>query len=335
MRAHRDSNPIRAWWIAAVILILGGSATPAASQGLIAPSGHWGALMFPEAEPLNEFGLSFDRFTPYGKVTDKADTAYNAIDENMGLNFAHFSWSTPLRRRSGILRVIGQLGYAADQPTEFLQNDFLHHNRNLGFIREVPSRSGVEWGVSAESNFFFDTRPTSRRIPLAYTAPVFVGAGGALSSVYHELFVQGGIRAQNARWRNASLPAPSFMVRAGLAAVGSEAFPDSTVSNGYIAWQASVRIPLDRWWEAGSVLPEIEVGYSKSTGLFQRSVPDGTGVERIAETMCTVAFKWAGGDFTAETYNDTCGQKDKGPSFGIRTYVRWRRNPLRDMREGT
>ena len=65
-----------------------------AAQTLVSPSAHFGASVFPEFEPVAQFGLHFDRFTEFGKGTNPDGTYTFAhryrLESTVGLNFAAF-----------------------------------------------------------------------------------------------------------------------------------------------------------------------------------------------------------------------------------------------------
>ena len=330
---------LRTQWL----LLLAALALPSAhagAQGLSVPSASYGALTFPELESFWEFGLNFDRFTDSTKDIDYLDQTRRvpryALRQTIGYNLAHLGRSWRWRKTGSVIRVLALGGWAGDQPTNFLQNQFRHHDDNLHYVPVDHPQHGVHGGLTLDINRWFDgTIQAGERTWLS--SGIFLGAGGTASTIHNEVILQGGLRSFRWRLLGVDLPAPSAMFRKAMF-VRRGRVPDSTLANTYMLTGLSVRVPVDRWLNA-TLLPEIELGRSSSTGLYLDDGllrrDDSLGLVkfrdplrkeqfRVRETFCTVALRWVGGDFTIETWNDTCGNKDIGPSYGARMYVRWR-----------
>ena len=296
------------------------TAAGAEAQTLVSPSAHFGASIFPEFEPMAQFGLHFDRFTEFGKDLNPDGTYTFArryrLGTTVGLNFAAFSGTGRLfGSRTTLYRFTGQLGLSNDQPTEFFQNEIVHRARGL---TKVPTgenvRKAFEAGAGLEVNRWLE--------PGWVRLPVFAGAGFAWSTLLGELFVQGGVRVPRF--------GPSLMLRAGRT-FGGGAFPTRDIAQSYAMLHGSFRAPLDDWltgdaactWVC-SLIPEVELGVSWTSGLFRRA----SGVV-AAEVFCTARLTW--GPFNFESWNDSCGGKDEGPTFGVRLYAQSQAVTLRNL----
>ena len=272
-------------------------------QTLVTPSSHWGALIYPEFEPMGQFGIHLDRFTEFDKKKDAAGnpirTPYNGLAQTIGFNTAAIAVTGKLvRSPTTLYRVTLHGGYSHDQPTRFLQNDVLHDLAGLDHVPVAATRSAFDGGISFDINHWMRG---PRRVPL------FAGAGASFSTISNEAFVQAGFRA--AHW------GPSAVVRLGTVS-GGDALPARVLASRYVTGQVSLRLPLDDWL-AGllGLMPEVEVGTTWTSGLFA----DTTGAA-IAEQFIT--FKVAWGPLSIETWNDSINGKDQGPTYGLKVTMR-------------
>ena len=298
-------------WSAVVGLAAAAAVRAGMAQTLVSPSAHFGASIFPEFEPMAQFGLHFDRFTEFGKDTNP-DGSYTLarryrLHKTVGVDMAAFTGTGRLAgSRTTLYRVTAQLGLSADQPTEYFQNKIVHALRHL---REVPTdgnvREAFEAGLAFDLNRWF--QPWRRRWP------VFVGAGFTASTLMSEAFVQGGVRAPRT--------GPSLVLRGGRTA-GGGAFPQRAIAKYYAMLHGSFRAPLDDWLTGDAVctwicalVPEVELGVTWTSGFFVRE----SGAV-VSEVFCNIRLTW--GPVNFETWNDSCGGKDEGPTFGVRLYAR-------------
>lgn len=313
---------------ASVLCLL--ASTPACLHGQGSPQSlHWGAIALPELDSYWEIGITLDRFTTTHKEGDDRDTIPWAIDENLGLNSLVIGRTLPLWGRAGTVRVHGQIGYTNDDPTAWLQNEFLHYFNDLEPVPDtVAARSSLDAALGLELNGFVDIHPSPWDW-IDLNMPIFGGIGGIGGTAYSEIYVQAGIHSQSWRIFNCTAPTLSYLFRAGLYVEGTEAFPEGTLNNSHRTHQVVLAVPIDRWWDGPASLPTIRVGLTRSSGIFMRRGTD----ELEPETFCSVQFEWMDGDFTVETYNDTCGGKDTGPSYGVRVWIRWR-DSFGDSRQG-
>lgn len=276
-----------------------------------------------------------DRSEPCG-VRDR----YNHVGETIGLNLLTFNYTHALERfnlRSSnvLFTTTVVLGWVGDTVTEWYQNDVIH--RALG-LQRIP-RDGVAcdggdddnawrcgiWGIGGDLTYQVYSLDRGRgRLGMRPT-PLFVGGGGMVSNVMSDIHVQFGFRRfelWGEAWprvnRIVSLHI-SGVARGGVLAPG--AIFDNVASH-YAAANASVGLRLAKYrWPIN-----IEFGYTGSTGMFveQPRTTNGEGDEvqsqrlplGIAERFYNLRVEL--GEFAFETYNDSAGGKDKGPSFGAR-----------------
>lgn len=275
---------------------------PVAAQTLIAPSFHFGAWALPEIETKAEIGFHLDRFTEFGKGTvpgDQLEVPYNGIDSTIGLNSLAAGIVGRFRKwPSTVYRLTAQLGFGHNQPTEFLQNEVIHHVLKL---RDVPDTLGLrtQWdaGISLDINRWV-------RSPIK-SSPLFVGAGISVSTVVNDAFFQAGFRGFGFT--------PSLLVRFG-GTLGGDAFPSTHVARWYRAIQTVFPLPADRIF---GWLPRVEIGLTETSGLFVAE-----GGTHITESFCSLLLTWRA--VTVETWNDLCFGGDQGPTFGLRVYFRSR-----------
>lgn len=288
------------WWI---------SPEPARAESS-APGIHWGALAFPDQEPVLATGLSIFRFTEFNGEGER----FNGIRETIGLNLVTTTWT---RHWSNSLEgwstnLTFGIGPTRNQPSEFLQNDFVH-DRLYG-IPQVPvgqKRKETDFAISGSITRWGEL--------LGQRRVLFLGGGGQTGSLYHELFARGGFR----RWSPvktieylsgtpdgwlANIFRPlrfSGMVRAGRVATGA-AFHD--LANASYSAQGSISYD---WYDERTLQPllEIEVGATMDSGIF-----NGDRGDSLEERFWTFAIRIH--PFTFETWNDQLNSKDFGPTYG-------------------
>lgn len=320
------------------------------AQGAVLLSPHFGASMFPSPDSFWEVGLAFDRFTEHAQVADYTDATrrFPAPGRNApeyllartdGYNMGHVSRSVPIRRWSSLVRMTLHAGWLGEQPSKFLQNDFRHRDLNLGFIPvDATAQSEIgthlEGGASIVLDHWLDSRLRQIFTP-SFATPLFVGAGVAASTIYHEGFLQFGFRRRRFMGGTTELFALSAMARKALFVRESawrgrsRPYASDVLANTYTITQGAISLPVGSWFQRATFIPTLEIGFSSSSGLFMgHKTPEdarlGKAPVRIKEKLITMGFQWAEGDVAFETYNDFVNDKDKGPSFGARLYFRWR-----------
>jgi hypothetical protein len=272
------------------------AAPGAAAQNFATPSVHWGAMTWPAIEPNEILAVNLDRFTEF----DNEHIRYNAYDSTVGLNFASFTRTRRIgRSRSTLYRASLALGFANNEPTLFLQNNFLHGIRRLNEVPVEGQVKSVLGGLAVD---------VIQWIPVNLLGNVpFAEAGVAGSNVSNDIWAAAG-------WR-ASKFGISGLARVGTP-LGGKIFPDQYLTNSYFLATLSARFPTDDWFDriTAGVVPEIEISYTWSSGYFRRT--DGRG---FIEGFCSLRLTWGVAAF--ETWNDLCRGKDRGPTFGARLVI--------------
>ena len=277
-----------------------------------APSIHWGALSYPDQASELSIGLSLFRFTEFNGEGER----FNDINETIGLNFITFSWTehlTDIFQNWSTNFTLG-VGPTRNQPTEWLQNDFIHDG--LYGIPTVPvedKRKETDFAISGSLTHWWEISGQKRII--------YLSGGGQSGSLFHEIFARTGFR----RWAPlktieylngnqegifASLFRPlrlSGMVRASRVATGA-AFHD--LANATYSAQGSISYG---WYDEKTLHPwfEVEIGATIDSGLFNGEMGDS-----LEERFWTAALRAY--PFTIETWNDQLNGKDYGPTYGAR-----------------
>ncbi len=275
------------------------AAAEASAQELVGPGAHFGALPFPANEPGADLGLHFDRFTEFGKPSDPNGTvSYNGLHETVGLNLVGLTVTRPFPgARATLYHLAAHGGFSGDEPTRYFQNEFLHQVAGWERVIVGKVQRKAHAGLSAGLDRWF-------RLPMRAVTG-FVGGGGQLSTIHQDAFVHAGMRTPRFGL--------SAMLRAGVIG-GGTGFPGRVLNHEYLMGTVALRLPLDDWADPlplGGLIPEVEVGVTRSSGLFRST----TGRRRY-ETVCALRATWT--PFTFELWNDVCGGKDQGPSYGAR-----------------
>jgi hypothetical protein len=321
----------------------------AACQGVSFPSTHYGANGFPASEQLWEAGFSTDRFTEHTKHPDSTagklrDYVHKQTD---GFNILHLKYSFPWRPVHLMIGTGVHWGWIAEKPSRFLQNDFRHHDAGYEMVPVAGTGSGPLYGLSLSMDRWFSPAVLQNE-ELRLIAPLFVGTELTLSSSVHDWAIRGGIRSGRWTIMNKDIPSISLLARKGIRVGPSHwlkhpLYSKNELSNTYGLMSAVLHLPTDKWWDPPALVPAFEFGMTWHTGLY-RGFPDTTAARqfydlqaagqlkdarppRVAEKLCTFAFSWSEGDVALESYNDSCGGKDIGPTFGARFYFRWRNFP--------
>jgi hypothetical protein len=295
---------VRNSFVGRLVVVACAGAGSLAAQTLVTPSSHWGALLYPEFEPMGQIGIHLDRFTEFDKKKDAAGnpilTPYNGLRETIGFNAIALSTTGKfVRSTTTLYRVTLHGGYTSDQPTRFLQNKVVHAIAGLDEVPVAKTRSAWDGAVTLDVNHW---------VAGPLRLPVFAGAGLAFGTMNSEAFLQTGFRAPHAGL--------SAVLRVG-GVSGGDAFPSRVVTDHYYTVQASLRLPLDDWLASWwGIMPELELGTTYTSGLFA----DTTGAA-ISERFVTLKVAW--GPLTIETWNDAwAGNKDQGPTYGLRVSMR-------------
>ena len=275
------------------------------------------------------------------------------LDRVIGFNSVYGAFSRRLRRYPAIVRMVPLVGYTGNQPSEFFQNDFLHNRNGLDDVRWadslVYSSAVMSLGTDVTAWCCRNNRKTSNRShALSVFDRAFVGAGGTIGTIVNESYVHAGVRRAEWSWKDKAIVQVSAMMRVTVATrpgfVLMEragpgdpdrsrrgVYPAGSIGRSHNIVAGSIGIPLDQWIPMRGIMPAIEFGVSRS-GFF--AVHDGapdrqeayrTGrIDVASEQFRTIAVTWLNGDFGLETWNDSMGNKDQGPSYGARLFLRWR-----------
>lgn len=316
------------------------------------PATHWGASMYPAAQPGVVFGFEWLAFTEFGKdiclpeATDctpglpvhRGQTGsrdrYNFQDQTVGLNLFTATYTASLARHhlngSNLTYAFTLVaGFQSDLLPEFYQNDIIHARAGLADIPRgnVACSRGdfkvakcLPAGIGAALNYRVLSLDQGSDGETAFReSPLFVGAGGMLSTVELDAYAQFGVQRFGLfphawSWTSYFDIALSSLLRGGILK-GTQVFPD--IASRYVALDGAVAFSFSK--HAFPVL--IELGIVSSTGHFivaPRAPGDQSppAPEALAETFYRLRVEL--GTFTFETFNDSIGGKDKGPSYGVR-----------------
>ena len=273
------------------------------------PSLHWGALGYPDQQPLLSTGFTFNRFTEF----NGEGQPFNGINETIGVNFASVSWTHRIPDREGwYTNLTVGLGPTSDEPTKFFQNEFVHD-----FLFNIPK---VPIGnVRTEFDFMVDGSLTK----WWFSQVIFAGAGFSTGSLYHEVWTRGGMKnlpilrpiAQTWSHPDSIVTTLLDMFRiSGMARYGrvfsGAAFHD-LAPQSYLA-QGSVSI--GQFNESNAANWEVFAGITIDSGIYLDFQGDA-----LEERFYSIGFRvWR---LTFETWNDQINRKDYGPTYGTRLMV--------------
>lgn len=277
-----------------------------------APGVHWGALSFPDHDRTVDLGLTVNRFTEFNRHGDR----YNAIEETAGFNFATVTWTERWARLPGwTTNLTVGAGPTHDEFTRFLQNDLIHHILGLEHVPVGATRDGIDFMLSGSATRWFTLFGSADR--------GFIGVGGATGTLYHEPYVNAGIRRLALSDVASSLGGSSrgledfsnfvrFSVMGRYGRIFRSGAYDELARQSYFG-QASISFADYRNEEAAPPRWELEIGLAIDSGLF--ADPSGKGIEGqfIAVAIRIPYLKW-------ETWNDF-GGGDHGPTFGARLMI--------------
>lgn len=304
---------------AALVLLISLGGVAAVYSETPAPSVHWGALSYPDQYPTLMAGLAVNRFTEF----NGSRARFNTVNQTAGFNFASLTWTTPLVRLpvwmgSGWMgNVTIGAGPTGREPSEYLQNDFVH--RLLG-INPVP----VEQRRIDVDDFMIGSTVT-RWFTLGDRDAAFAGMGLDVGSLYEELYWRLGVRRLSpadmlTRLGGAFEPLESLSRYVRVTAMGrygrlfsGAAYGSSVVANQ--SWIAQGSVSVGDYRDAAHPPRwELEFGAMIDSGLFV--TPSGHGIER---RFGTIALRFPYG--VVETWNDVLGKTDSGPTYGFRLMI--------------
>ncbi len=273
------------------------------------PSVHWGALGYPDQEPQLATGLNFFRFTEFNGEGQR----FNDTRETIGVNFGSISWTQNWTQEKLCdqcwqtnLTVSG--GPTSDEPTKFLQNEFVHDF--LFDLAKVPVGN-----VRTEFDFMIDASVTK----WLKENILFAGLGFSTGTLYHEVWGRAGVRHWAAfqpiadEWSQPGSPLSIFvdMVRvSGLVRYGrvfNGAGFEALAPQSYVA-QGSVDVG---WFKENVPICVLFAGVTIDSGIFLDH--QGDALEERYYSFGVRIHR-----FTFETWNDQINKKDFGPTYGTR-----------------
>jgi hypothetical protein len=284
----------------------------AGAQGL-PPEPHWGATILPADRPELRAGLHFDRFTEFSKTGQ----VFNEIHETAGFNLLSVSYTENTPADPDLyFTLAGGLGYDGDQPTRFLQNDYVHKILGQLGVPVGATRDGVEYAASGSVTKWFDGPRLfdSGEVPdeTGWRTRFFLGAGFSTGTIYHETFANLG----------ATLFVPDAILgrrfRATLTnrfafPTGEDTFSDladfsdvTQASFGLVPEHVHTDFPVLEF--LGN--PEFGVTLTHDSGFFERN---GKPIETW---FAGVYVQWPTG-LRFETWNDFANGTDFGPTYGF------------------
>ncbi|MDT7043094.1 hypothetical protein [Candidatus Nitronereus thalassa] len=300
-------------WLCAVLMtgaFLHSNSNNSARAETPSPGVHWGAMGFPDQQAQVATGINFFRFTEFNGEGQR----FNDTRETIGLNFGSISWTQNWTQEEVCtacwqtnLTVSG--GPTSDEPTKFLQNEFVHDF--LFDIAKVPVG-----GVRTEFDFMVDGSLTK----WVKDNLVFAGLGFSTGTLYHEVWGRAGVKhwamlkpiAEEWSPQGGTLHSIANMVRvSGLGRYGrvfnGAAFeaiaPQSFIAQGKVSlgWFDNHNIPIC----------VLFGGITIDSGIFVDIEGDA-----LEERYYSLGFQIH--RFTFETWNDQINKKDFGPTYGTR-----------------
>jgi hypothetical protein len=272
----------------------------AAAQGL-APDVHWGANAFPPIDPEVRVRLSLNRFTEFSKTR----RVYNDIDETFGFNMLHVAAVDQIPAwPDWTYTIVAGGGPTADQPTRFLQNEFLHEIWGLDKVPVDGTADGWDWQLGGSLTWSRESGWNGQRLRF------FAGSGVTTGSLYQELNGHVGAELLIPEWRVKLGAMERFSVLDEgdtLPQVADEA----NVIQLYAGY-APERIDSSAWFMEFLGNPEFGLTLTYDTGLFVES-GGGSG---IGTWFISLRVKWASG-LMYEIWNDIANGTDFGPSVGM------------------
>ena len=286
-------------------------AAPAQAEN-VAPGAHWGAIDFPDRDRTVMMGYTVNRFTEF----DGDRNRFNAINQTAGFNFATVSWTDRIKALPGwSANLTLGAGPTAETPSENVQNG-IHRVTSQGLIPVDQTRQGSDvmaGGSLTRWSPLFSSRDTG-----------FAGLGVAGGSLYQELYGRIGVRqlslGELAAWLfpnldHEALNDVSRFVRFSAMGRYSRLYGGSAYSSDVIANQSylgQVSMSFADYSAVNGARPrwELELALTYDSGLF--ASPNGRWRTR---RFGSVALHFPYG--TIETWNDSVGSTDSGPTGGF------------------
>jgi hypothetical protein len=298
---------------------------------------------------FTQFGKEFDE-----KTNRYVFTPYNDIDKTLGFNIVSRSSTNivnhhVLTASTLTARTTYFAGLIDDRVPRFLQNEVIHRGnlrqnklqpvpRHIGDTPETISLGPTEktpiLGLSQEyfmrMHYTRDEGGYEERV----LAPYFIGGGFSAGTVNQEMFFHGGVDVAEfelpQHWQHCTLGVRGLgfggMARIGVLAPGP-LMPDLTAQ--YSTAQGVIRV----LWAPFSYPIRVDFAMTSHEGYFvaKRTPEERQTILELPRTARDadvyqaktpmreryLAMRVGIGNLTFETYNDSYGGKDKGPSYGV------------------
>ncbi|HEX6811238.1 MAG TPA: hypothetical protein VF384_06425 [Planctomycetota bacterium] len=286
------------WLVRSTTWVLLAVALPAQA---LAPDVHWGANAFPPVDPEVRLSLSLNRFTEFSKSGQR----YNDYDETFGFNMLHLSVADQIPAWPDFtFTLFAGGGPTNDQPTRWLQNDFLHKLWGQDAVPVDGARSDWDYACGGSLTYSRERELWDQRLRL------FGGAGASFGSLYQEFSSHVG----------AEFHVPSLNAKVGLlerfAWLDSgetlhEVADDSNIVQLYVGYVPS-RLDTRNWFADWLGNPEVGFTLTYDTGLFLES----GGGDAIGTWFISMRVKWPTG-LMFEIWNDIANGTDFGPTMGM------------------
>jgi hypothetical protein len=332
-------------------------------QGLVTPVAHWGGITLPEREPSTIRTFHVAAFTQFGKETTATGAyvfrPYNDISETLGFNIlsetkTRYLNAAGLAGSSLSMRQTRFVGVIDDRLPRFFQNRVLHlgnlsRHKLLPVPRKVgdtpddvslgPTKSVPIAGFSREYFLRMYFNQERNGYEERVLSPFFLGGGYGVGTLNQELFIHLGSDIHET-----TLPR-QLQLRGFLRAIGVGGMVRSGVlvpgplmrdlTAEYLNAQGVVRVVLD----LKNYPVRLDWGVTAARGYFaaprspeQRAEIEDFGPNSadakhyqtktpLTERFAT--FRVTMGNLAFETYNDSFGGKDKGPSYGAQVSFRF------------
>ena len=305
------SGALRAVVTAAMLLA---APTGAEAQLADAFAGHFGGTRTRESAVDWSASLGVLLLTQYGSrwkpAPSEAITDYDQLQTTVGYNYLaggmQRSWLTGPGGMA-VVEASGSFGITSDKLTHYAQ-DGLHDFRRFPHVQRPAVDDGIMlYGGEVEAAYWWSWRPW------VLTLDLYPTLGGGWSSYHRE--VSAGIGASLGLWK---IRASGGLTKGWLYGQGGidPAAVGSRLTDGYWKWEALLAFDRTKYGALTAFIPTVGAGVSGSTGIFQSE----------SELLMSVFFEFpafvSNDTWRVETVNDLLGDKDRGPTGGLRiTYV--------------
>ncbi len=307
----------------------------AVASGLGTPAFHWGGIEIPVLENSGTTGFSMIQFTEFDKKRFPTPfgepVRYNDIEKTYGFNILNISKTRPLhgrRRHQSNLFFSPSLaiGISWDPLTRYYQNDIIHELGDLDPVDRGDTDHGLILAYGGELNYrFLQLARDHEGNTQMRNTPVFIGGGFSVGTIHQDLYIHLGL----ARLRWPQLGTRNHYLHVDLSALARfgyllKGIDFEELARSYMATQVSVGVTI-----APYRFPvRLEYALMGHSGAFleaseydELSVYGDSGVRRPALRELFTSLRVSLGSWNFETFNDSRGHKDRGPTYGARFWI--------------